>query len=304
MIVAMKANMAIPRGRKIGPGVELEAAIYLVRRLVADHPSWNRTRLSIELCQLWDWRRPNGQPRDMTCRDLLLKLERAGHIALPPRQGRSLNGLRNRSHPYIFHSTEPIVCPLRDLLPLHIAPVAPRSEEGRLFNCLVSRYHYLGFTNTVGANIRYLVRDRAGRPLSCLLFGSAAWKTARRDEFIGWDAKARETHLSYITNNTRFVILPGVKVPYLASHVLSKGARRLSGDWVAKYGYPIQLLETFVDRLRFRGTCYQAANWILLGQTTGRTRNNRDHKAQTSVKDVYVYPLHKHFREVLCHDDA
>ena len=304
MILAMKVKMAILSNQKIGPDVPSESAIDLIRRLLDDHPSWHRTRLSKELCRLWDWRWPDGQLKDMTCRDLLLKLERAGHIVLPPRRTPPRNKFRNRSHVFVAHSTEPVACALRHLLPLQIAVVTARSDDSALFNCLVSRYHYLGLRNTVGANMKYLVRDRADRPLSCLLFGSAAWKTAARDEFIGWDQTTREKNLSSITNNTRFLILPWVRMPHLASHVLSKVSRRLSCDWVAKYGYPIQLLETFVDRWRFRGTCYQAANWILLGQTTGRTRNNRDHKPQTSVKDVYVYPLHKHFREVLCHDDA
>jgi len=136
--------------------------------------------------------------------------------------------------------------------------------------------------------------------VSCLLFGSAAWKTAPRDVFIGRDAPTRERNLIYITNNTRFLILPWVKVPHLASHVLSRVSRRLSADWREKYGHPIYLLETFVDRTRFRGVCYRAANWTVVGQTKGRTRNDRRQTIHTTVKDVYVYPLTRDFRRELC----
>ena len=148
--------------------------------------------------------------------------------------------------------------------------------------------------------MKYLVRDQLGRPLSCVLFGSAAWKTEPRDQFIGWDAVTRERNLMYLTNNTRFLILPWVTVPHLASHLLSQLSHRLSSDWDAKYGHPIYLIETFVERMRFRGTCYQAANWICTGPTKGRTRNDRYTTIEAPVKDVYVYPLHKCFRRELC----
>jgi hypothetical protein len=185
-------------------------------------------------------------------------------------------------------------------MPLQISSVVPGSHDVRLFSCLLSRYHYLGLKNTVGENMKYLVRDRADRPLACLLYGSAAWKTASRDAFIGWAPPIREKNLGYVTNNTRFLILPWVQVPHLASHVLSHVSRRVSDDWEAKYGHPIYLLETFVDRTRFAGTCYRAANWILIGQTKGRTRNDRTRSIEVPVKDIYVYPLRKHFRTALC----
>jgi len=300
----MNGKVTHPAQHLLGPDIPLDCALALIRQLQADHPDWHRTRLSRELCQRWDWRRPNGQWRDMACRDLLLKLERAGHVVLPPRRGTPPNALRNREHPWIPHATEPIRDRLGALTPLHIAPALPRTHEARLFNCLVSKYHYLSLRNTVGANLKYLIRDRHGRPLACMLFGSAAWKTAARDAFIGWDIRARRRHLHLLTNNTRFIVLPWVFVEHLASHVLARVLRRLNADWAAKYGYRLQLVETFVERSRFRGTCYRAANWIHLGATSGRSRQDRDHTLRVGVKDVYVYALEPHFREVLCHADA
>ena len=286
---------------KIIQGREITATdIAFIKQLLADHPSWHRTRLSRELCKTWQWCRPDGQPKDMACRSLLLKLERASYITLPPRQARSMNGFRKESTASVPHETEEIRCSLDTLVPLTITPVSPQSDAHPLFNCLLFQYHYLGHRTTVGENMKYLVQDRACRPLACVLFGSAAWKTSPRDEFIGWDRRTRERNLGNITNNSRFLILPWVKVPHLASHILSQVSRRICADWMAKYGHPIYLLETFVDRSRFRGTCYQAANWILTGQTRGRTRNDREHSIHAPVKDVYVYPLSKHFRRELC----
>ena len=150
--------------------------------------------------------------------------------------------------------------------------------------------------------MRYLVRDRDNRLLACLLFGSGAWKAAPRDQFIGWNRERREANLSSLTNNTRFLILPWVTVSHLASHILSQVSRRICGDWIQKYCHPVYVLETFVEHNRFHGTCYKAANWILTGQTKGRTRNDRDHTIQVPPKDIYVYPLRNHFRKRLCHD--
>jgi hypothetical protein len=189
---------------------------------------------------------------------------------------------------------------LRDLRPLAVSVVEPGTEALRLFNCLLHRYHYLGHRNTVGENLRYLVRDRLGRPVACALFGSAAWKCADRDAFLGWERGARERNLQRLTNNTRFLVLPWVVVPHLASHVLGLMARRIRADWQAKYGHPVHALETFVDRDRFRGTCYRAANWLRLGATRGRTRNDREHRIRAAVKDVYLYPLVEDFRRELC----
>jgi hypothetical protein len=187
--------------------------------------------------------------------------------------------------------SEPIRGRLRDLKPLHLSVVAPGSGDARLFLGLLAHEHYLGQRNTVGENMRYLVRDRHGRPVACALFGSAAWKCADRDAFLGWDRATRERNLQRLTNNTRFLIPGWVQVPHLASHVLGLIGRRIRADWQAKYGHPVHALETFVDCSRFKGTCYRAANWRRVGQTQGRTRNDQAHRIRAAVKDVYLYPL-------------
>jgi len=272
----------------------------LIRSLLAEHGDWCRTRISEELCRRWNWRNGQGRFKDMAARTLLLKLERAGLIQLPKRRGPSSNGSRNRTPPLVAHATDSIRCALRDLRPLRVSIVGPGSEDLRLFNCLLSRYHYLGHRNTVGENIRYLVRDCTGRPVGCALFGSAAWKCAARDAWIGWDHGRREANLGFLTNNTRFLVLPWVTVPHLASHLLATLARRVRADWQAKYGHPVHALETFVESDRFKGTCYRAANWLRLGSTQGRTRNDRNHCLRATVKDVYLYPLSSDFRRELC----
>ena len=277
------------------------ADIELIRAMLAAHPARGRTPLSAELCRRWDWRNARCQLKDMACRTLLLKLERAGHIRLPPRIRPSSNGLRNRRLPVAAVEKEPIRGGLRDLQPLRVFVVESESDDVRVFNGLLVHEHYLGHRNTAGENLRYLVRDRQGRPVACVLFGSAAWKCAARDAFIGWDRPTRERNLQRLTNNTRFLIPAWVQVPHLASHVLGLIARRIRADWQAKYGHPVHALETFVDR-RFRGTCYRAANWRRVGQTQGRTRNDRKHRIQASIKDVYLYPLAANFKEALCGD--
>jgi hypothetical protein len=240
----------------------------------------------------------------MAARTLLLKLERAGHMRLPPRQRPSSNGFRNRRVPVVAPAIEPIGGALRELRPLSVSVARPASDDLRFFNGLLACYHYLGHRNTVGENIRYLVRDRACRPVACALFGSAAWKCADRDAYVGWDRLTRERNLERLTNNTRFLILPWVAVPHLASHVLGLIARRIRADWQAKYGHPVYALETFVDRDRFQGAwgrpLGQAANWLRLGATRGRTRNDREHRIRAAVKDVYLYPLVADFRRELC----
>lgn len=282
------------QGREIGA-----SELALIRRLMEQNPDWGRTHLSQELCELWSWRAASGQLKDMACRTLLLKLHRADVIELPPPRRPANNELRNRSVPVVEYQTAAIECPLKDLLPLDVGIVEPRNGEADLFNCLLQKHHYLGHRSTVGETIRYLVGDREGRPLSCVLFGAAAWAMRPRDEYIGWDHAQRADRLQWVTNNTRFLVLPWVRVPNLASHILGLVSRRLRDDWTDRYGHPISALETFVDR-RFRGTCYQAANWRKLGQTTGRTRNGTPGKALSSIKDVYLYPLIPQFRGELC----
>ncbi len=287
----------VKQGRKISP-----TDIQLIQQLLIENPSWGRSRLSRELCKLWRWYTPSGQMKDMACRSLLVKLEQADCIVLPASRENRKRPFVRFSIPSISHSTEEVYCSLKTLLPIKISRVGPGSVDKSLFDCLVSRYHYLGYRRSVGENMKYLIRSCAGLPLACVLFGSAAWKVSPRDAFIGWDQKTREKNLGYITNNTRFLILPWVKVPHLASHILSRVARCISADWMLKYGHPIYLLETFVDQSRFRGICYQAANWVLVGETKGRTRNDRNNTIKVPIKDIYVYPLTKKFRQELCHD--
>lgn len=273
--------------------------VQVIKRLMADNPSWGRSRLSVELCRRWGWRGANEKLKDMACRTLLLKLERAGHIVLPPRQRPSPNAWRNRSLPAVAHETSEVRCRLESVLPLSITVAVPRSSDHALFRYLLARYHYLGLKNTVGENMKYLVRARTGRELACVLFGSAAWQIAARDGYIGWDRMTREANLRLVTNNTRYLVLPWVDIPCLASHVLARVACRVSSDWMEKYGHPISLLETFVDRERFLGTCYKAANWVFVGQTKGRTRNDRYIAIQAPRKDIYLYPLSKQWRREL-----
>ncbi len=295
-VVTMELDMVI-QGRHIGT-----SEIELIKQLMKDHPGWGRKRLSIELCHTWGWYRAGGGVKDMACRSLLTKLERAGRITLPPylRANLSTNGGRNRSPVEVPHDTAEIRCQVQELMPVTVVPVACGSPDDGLLRCLLARYHYLGLRNTVGENMRYVARDRYGRVVSCLLFGSAAWQTAGRDQYIGWDRRLRAANLQRVTNNTRFLVPPWVHVPCLASHVLSLVARRVSTDWEVKYGHPLSLLETFVDRSRFVGTCYRAANWVHVGQTTGRSRNDRHWSLRVPVKEVYVYPLTRTFRQELC----
>jgi hypothetical protein len=287
-------------GRQIG-----QAEIDLIRGLQARHSDWHRTRLSRELCRRWEWRNAAGQPKDMACRSLLLKLERSGHIRLPARRGPSVNGRRHRSVPIVQHSRQKIAEPLRQLLPLDIGAVGSTGEDTALLRSLIAQYHYLGVRSAAGENLKYLVRDRGGRLLACLWFAAAAWRCKARDRFIGWDDEARKRNLACVANNTRFLVLPWVRVDNLASHLLSRVAGRISRDWTGKYGHGLYALETFVDRSRFTGACYRAANWRRVGQTTGRTRNDVVNRGPlSSVKDVYVYPLARNYRRVLCADSS
>ena len=269
-----------------------------IRDLIASNPGWHRTRLSQELCRDWSWMAANGQFKDMAARALLRKLDARGLIALPAPVCSANNAFRHRSVVSISVDETPIRDPLCELRPIHVAPVEDKTQA-RLFRGLLHVHHYLSYRGPVGENVKYLVFDRHARPLGCLLFGAAAWNVASRDIFIGWDSRARERGLPLIANNMRFLLLPWVRVPHLASHVLGQIARRIRRDWEVAYGHPVALLETFVEKSRFAGTCYQAANWILVGKTTGRTRNGHNHDVTVPIKSVYLYPLTRHFRTLL-----
>jgi hypothetical protein len=282
------------QGKKIAP-----EDIELIKKLIEDNPAWGRTRLSKELCILWSWKNSGGRLKDMACRSLLLRLDKQKLLTLPAPKKKANNDKRNSSVHPVLHSSLPISAGLKDLLPVEIRPVEAGCELD-LFKCFLSLYHYLGFSGTVGENLKYMAYDRDERPLACLLFGSSAWACSPRDCFIGWDSKKRQKNLSLTTGNTRFLVLPWVSVKYLASHILSKVCRRIKDDWEAKYGHPVYLLETFVERDRFAGTCYKASNWAHVGETTGRSRNDIYNTMKVPVKDIYLYPLAKRFREVLC----
>jgi len=274
-----------------------EAEINEVRMLLQKHPLWNRSRLSRELCGRWKWRRPDGQIKDMACRELLRKLESRTLIKLPPRQ-RPGPGRLPAIEPIVVDQ-RPISCRLSDIKPVKIVNASNCADYEKVFNYLVKQYHYLSYGRPVGQNMKYLILGRNERFLGCLLFGAAAWKTEARDRWIGWPADVRERNLGLICNNTRFLILDWVKVPHLASHAVGACLRRLPRDWRHRYGTDIAMVETFVDTMRYAGTCYKAANWFKIGQTKGRSRQDRDRKLKVSVKDVFVYPLRRDFRQLL-----
>lgn len=274
-----------------------ELTVKEIDALLKEHPDWNRSRLSRKLCELWNWRRPDGQIKDMACRELLRKLESRSLIKLPPRQ---------RPGPGIAPEIEsmevdqsPIICKLSNLQPVRIIDARSSVEYEKAFNFLMMEYHYLSYRRPVGQNMKYLVLGSNDRILGCLLFGAAAWKSEDRDQWIGWAPEIREQNLGLLCNNTRFLLLPWVNVFNLASYILGSVLRRLSGDWQRRYGREIALVETFVDTTRYVGTCYKAANWQRIGQTKGRSRQDRYSKLKVSIKDIWVFPLQRNFRDML-----
>jgi hypothetical protein len=293
------------RGRTIGA-----AQIASIRQVMAQNPGASRRQLSVLVCQAWDWRQANGAWRDMVCRSLMLMLDRAGQIELPAKRHAPANPLARRRKPAtdFLLDIRPMADPLHALKPLVIRQVRRTGDED-LFNGLLERYHYLGYTQPVGEHLKYLVyaqdlsavpgTAQAGRPVACLAWSSGPWHMGPRDRFIGWTPAVRRAHLHLLAYNTRFLILPWVKVPHLASHILGRLARVISADWQQLYGHPVHYLETFVDQERFKGTCYRAANWVHLGQTTGRGIKEKTRRVTRSFKDVLGYPLSKDFRAKL-----
>lgn len=286
------------QGRVIQGRTVTAQDVECIQALIAAHPTWHRTRLSQELCRGWGWVAANGQCKDMAARSLLRKLDAEGLIALPAPVRSANNAFRHRADTALSVDESPIETALAALTPLRISPVHAASEQ-RVFRALLQRYHYLGYHGPVGENVRYLVQDRRGRVLGCLLFGAAAWTMACRDRFIGWQRPERERGLALLASNMRFLILPWVRVAHLASHILGRVARRISRDWQAKYAHRLVLLETTVERRRFAGTCYRAANWRWVGETRGRSRNDRRKQLRVPVKSVWLYPLTPHFRDWL-----
>lgn len=286
----------VVQGRKLE-----EADIERIRQLLVENPAWSRRRLSEALAAEWDWRNGCGRLKDMAARSLLVKLHERGYIELPPRRQTPTNRMKGRQPAAKAEwDTTPVTGTLASLGRLTIREV--RTDETARQQCAaaLAEFHYLGWGGAVGENLTYAVTAPGGRLLACLVFGAAAWKCAARDAFIGWTTDERQRHIHQIANNTRFLVLPFVRIPHLASWIFGQVLRRLSADWESKYGHPIVLVETFVDRERFAGTCYRAANWIRTGATTGRSRQDRAHTLRVAVKDVYVYPLARRFRQELC----
>jgi Domain of unknown function (DUF4338) len=272
--------------------------VTLIRQLIAENPGASRRRLSMKLCEVWQWKQANGALRDMVCRGLLLMLHRAGEIELPPIRFQTLNPFVRRTAPApMLIDTTPIVGALKELRPIELQQVRRTGDEP-LFNSLMEQHHYLQYEQPVGEHLKYLAWAQ-GRPIACLAWSSAPRHLGSRDRYIGWSAEARRRNIRFIAYNTRFLILPWVSAPHLASHLLGRMAAVLSDDWQQMYRHPIYFAETFIDPGRFRGTCYRAANWQLLGLTTGRGKDDHTNKPNRPIKEILGLPLTPRFRELL-----
>ena len=289
----MEETLLAHRGRQVTAD-----DVAFIRALIAAHPDKSRRALSVELCRAWGWYQSNGATRDMVCRSLMLELHRAGHIELPPVRLVPPNPLAKRRPPApVEIDSTPIRTTLKRLGPLTVRQVRRTQEEPTLGG-LIEQHHYLGYSHPVGEQLKHMV-FAGDRPVACFTWSSAPRHLAPRDRFIGWTAQARRAHIHLIAYNSRFLILPWVEVPHLASHLLGRLTRRLSTDWQELYDHPIHFVETFVHPERFKGTCYRAANWVLLGRTTGRGKADQTHRPNRPIKDVLGLPLSRRFREKL-----
>ncbi len=275
-----------------------DAEVVFIRQLIASHPQASRRALSSLLCEAWNWRQANGALRSMVCRGLMLHLHRAGLIELPPVRRRPANPLAERRKPAAVEvDTSPLEGRLADVGTLEFRSVRRRPEEV-LFNSLLEQYHYLGYKQQVGEQLKFLVYAGA-RPVACFAWSSSAHYLGCRDRFLGWSDEARRKNIHLLAYNPRFLVPPWVRIRFLASHLLARMTRMLSAEWERVYGHPIYFVETFIDPERYRGTCYRAANWKVLGRTTGRGKNAWSKKPNRSIKEVLGYPLTPHFREFL-----
>jgi hypothetical protein len=269
-----------------------------IRQLIAENPGASRRRLSEKLCEAWQWKQANGALRAMVCRGLLLMLHRAGEIQLPPVRFKALNPFVARATPPpMLIDATPITVAFKELGPIELQQVRRTGDES-LFNSLMEQHHYLRYEQPVGEHLKYLAWAQ-DRPIACLAWSSAPRHLGSRDRYIGWNAEARRRNIRFIAYNTRFLILPWVRVPHLASHILGRMAAVLSDDWYRMYSHPIYFAETFIDPGRFRGTCYRAANWQLLGLTTGRGKNDQTNKPNRPIKEILGLALTPRFREYL-----
>ena len=270
-----------------------------IRQLIADHPTATRAGLSRLVCERLGWRRDDGRLKDMSCRVAMLRMQDDGLLGLPPPRNGNNNGKPYLRRTLLGEPDPPLqVASPKELGELHLQLVTER-HDSHLHNEYLERYHYLGYQPLPGAQLRYFVRADE-RIIALLGFGAAAWKTQPRDLFIGWTANQRQRRLQLVVNNARFLILPWVRCRNLASSILGRAAQRLADDWMLRYGYRPVLLETFVERPRFHGTSYQAANWIYLGDTQGRGKLDVHKQALLPKKAIWVYPLDKDFRRILC----
>lgn len=288
----MENKELIIRGKSVGQK-ELEE----IKALVQEHWQQGRTFISKQICRFWNWRQPNGWLKDRACRDLLLVLEKKGLITLPAsKQKRKQVKKRPQQQGYLI-DTSPCEGSVSDYSSLTFSMIRKTSKEG-LWNHLVASYHYLGNPLIVGSHLKYLAY-LDGQVVACLGWGSAAWKVQARDSFIGWNQETRKRNLHLVANNVRFLILPWVKVPHLASKILAANVKLLVKDWLDFYHVPLVLLETFVESAKFNGTCYKAANWQHVGNTAGSAKSGANYHYHGSTKAVFLYPVHKKFRELL-----
>jgi hypothetical protein len=272
--------------------------IAFIRKLVAEHPAASRRSLSAKLCEAWQWKQANGALRDMVCRGLLLMLHRAGQIELPEIRFRPPNPLVQRERPQaMLIDTTPFTGRLSDIRPILLQQVRKTADE-RLFNGLMEHHHYLAYEQPVGEHLKYLVWAQ-GRPIAGMAWSSAPRHLGSRDRYIGWSAEARRRNIRFIAYNTRFLILPWVRIPHLASHILGRVTSVLPADWELMYSHPVYFAETFIDPGRFRGTCYRAANWVFMGLTTGRGKASNSYEPNRSIKEVLGLALTRRFRELL-----
>jgi len=271
-----------------------------IREIVDSCKGISRTELANTVCELFDWKRPTGKLKTIECRQFLEDLQAKGIIALPARRpGRSQGAKHKVKKTATGQVASEVTGPIRGFLPLTLCRVTSKVQR-QLWYEYVDRYHYLGYQQPFGGQLRYFIESRQGTVLGCLQFSSPAWKMAARDRWIGWSEEQRRRNLQKVINNSRFLILPWVKVKNLASSILALAVGSVAADWQNNYGYRPVVMETLVDKARYTGTCYKAANWIYVGATTGRGRMDREHARQGRCpKDIYVYPLSSRFRQEL-----
>jgi hypothetical protein len=273
-----------------------------IRRLINENPNASRWRLSKILCEFWEWRQENGMIKDMVCRSLMLILHRAGHIQLPEVRRINRNPIVERHSPKELDDSfdkSIIAIPLKQIAAsIEIMQIRKTKYEST-FNSLIHTHHYLGYTNPIGEHLKYMIIWKE-RPIACALWTSSALKLKSRDDYIGWSPDAREKNVRMIAYNSRFLILPWIRIKYLASHLLGKMSRQISDDWKSLYNHPIHLLETYIEPARFKGSCYQAANWKMIGLTKGQGIRERTNAQNRSIKEMFVFPCSKNYARELC----